>query len=222
MNQVRVPFVRNGLLARDAGKWNANEKSELLNGFKILDVGCGGGIFSEGLAMLGASVVGIDPSEKLIACAKDHASKDQSLKVEYFSETIEDHLVMNGEKYDAVVASEVIEHVVDQKAFMKACVAALKPGGSIFITTFSKNWISWFCVIIMGEYVLKLLPIGSHTYHQFIDSSEVSNELQNLNCRTAKVVGLRYEFFRHVFKFSSIKTVSYALHAIKQSKLDES
>lgn len=219
MNQVRVPFIRDGVISKPEKPWKPDERSDVLKGFNILDVGCGGGILSEALAMLGANVVGIDPSEELIAAAKAHISTQGDLKVEYYCELVEDHLIANSEKYDIVVASEVVEHVIDPKAFLKACVAALKPGGSLFVTTISKNWISWFCLIIMGEYVLSLLPQGTHTYDKFIDSSTVSEILNNFDCRTTKVTGLHYLFYKNAFKFSSSEILQYALHAVKQCKV---
>lgn len=219
MNQVRVPYVRDGLIT-DGGnaKWDVNERSECLKGFKILDVGCGAGILSEALGMYGAEVVGLDPSEDLIATAKAHlASGKHKLNVKYLGELIEDHIIENSGKYDAIVASEVVEHIVDKKSFLKACVAALKPGGSIFITTISRNWFAWVCAIIFGEFILGLLPKNTHIYEQFISPSEISEMLKELNCRTSDVVGFRYEFFRSAFKLQSNTWIEYGLQAIKQS-----
>lgn len=218
MNQVRVPFVRDGLITDGGNKeWNVDERLDCLEGFKILDVGCGAGILSEALGMYGAEVVGIDPSELLISTAIDHLATNQyDLNVKYLDELIEDHIVENSGKYDAIVASEVVEHIVDKKSFLKSCVAALKPGGSIFITTISKNWFAWICAIIFGEFILGLLPKNTHIYDQFISPSDVSDILKELNCRTTQVVGFRYEFFRNVFKFQSNTSIEYGLHAVKQ------
>lgn len=183
----------------------------------LQDVGCGAGVLSEALGMIGAEVIGLDPAEDLIAVANDHLSKQEKMNVTYQCELIEDHIVLNSEKYDAVVASEVVEHIVDKKAFLKSCVSALKPGGSIFITTISKNWFAWLCAIIFGEFILGLLPKNTHIYDQFISPSDVTEMLKELNCRTNYVIGFRYEFFRSVFKFQSNTSIEYGLQAIKQS-----
>jgi polyprenyldihydroxybenzoate methyltransferase/3-demethylubiquinol 3-O-methyltransferase len=218
MNQVRVPFVRDGLISDgDSDAWNVDKSTNELKGFKILDVGCGAGVLSEALGMLGAEVIGLDPSEILISTAMEHLDDQKKLNVKYFAELLEDHLETHSGVYDAVVASEVIEHIVDQKSFLKSCVAALKPGGSLFITTINKNWIAWICAIIFGEFILGLLPKNTHVYDQFISPSDVTNILKEFNCRTTQVVGFRYEFFRSVFKFQSNTSVEYGLHAIKQS-----
>lgn len=158
MNRARVPFIRDGLISPGIVDATKITKSNVLKGFKILDVGCGAGILSEALASLGADVVGLDPSEDLIATAKEHIADQEHLKLEYRCELIEDHAAANKEKkYDAVVASEVVEHVVNKKPFLKSCVEALKPGGSMFVTTINKSWWSWICSIVFAEYILRLL-----------------------------------------------------------------
>lgn len=192
--------------------------SDELKGFKILDVGCGAGVLSEALGKLGAEVVGLDPSEVLIATARKHLSDSEhkNLDVKYSCELIEDHIIENAGMYDAVVASEVVEHIADKKVFLKSCVEALKPGGSIFITTISRNWFAWVCAILFGEFIIGLLPKNTHIYSQFISPDEVSDILKDLNCRTTLAIGFRYEFFRSVFKFQSNTSVEYGLQAVKQ------
>lgn len=215
MNQARVPFVRNGLVPNcGSDEWSVDDMTDCLKGFKILDVGCGAGILSEALAKCGAEVVGIDPSELLISAARDHRKPDMS--VNYLCELIQDHVVENSGVYDAVVASEVVEHIADKDSFLKSCVAALKPGGSIFITTFNKNWWSWVAAIIFAEYILGLLPKHTHAYDQFITPQDLSDLLTKLNCRPTQVVGFRYNFIRRKCEFQSSTSISYGLHAIKQ------
>lgn len=218
MNQVRVPFIRDGLIS--PGKVNASKitKSNVLKGFKILDVGCGAGILSEALASLGADVVGLDPSEDLIATAKEHIADQEHLKLEYRCELIEDHAAVNKEKYDAVIASEVVEHVVDKKPFLKSCVEALKPGGSMFVTTLNKSWWSWICAIVFAEYILGLLPKKTHIWEQFISPEDVGSILNEFGCQTLVVKGFRYEFFRSVFKIQDGYGVEYGLHSVKKRK----
>ncbi|CRL06356.1 CLUMA_CG018882, isoform A [Clunio marinus] len=224
MNQVRVPFIRNGLIVNnDPEYWVEGQTSNTLKGFKILDVGCGAGVLSEPLGLYGAEVVGIDPSKDLIEAANNHLSKTKEthkLNVSYYSETIEEHVMKYREKYDAIIASEVVEHVVDKKAFLKSCIEALKPGGSIFVTTLNKNWFSWICAIIFAEFILGILPKHTHIYDQFISPGDVKDMLKELNCRTIKILGWRNEWFWSKYKFQSNTSIQYGLHAIKQAKTD--
>lgn len=212
-NRIRVPLIRDGLISTGSVSEDKINKTNVLEGVKVLEVGCGAGILTEALGKLKANVTALDPSDTLLATARDHL-KDK-LNVNYCNETIESHAQANREKYDAVVASEVLEHVVDQKSFIKACVETLKPGGSIFITTFNKTQASWFAGIIMAEHVLNLVPKNTHDWNLFISPTEVENILKDLNCSTALVHGMRYEFWRNTCVWTDYTGVNYALHAVK-------
>lgn len=128
MNKLRIQLVRDGLIYTKTADVENPTGPRPLHGVKILDVGCGGGILSEPLARIGADVTGIDPGQKLIDIARTHAAEDPTVsgKIKYICESIEDHANNNKEKYDAVVASEVIEHVSSKDAFMEACANVLK------------------------------------------------------------------------------------------------
>ena len=215
MNQVRIPLIRDGLISTGIVKEDKVNQSNVLDGVNILEVGCGGGILTEALAKLKAKIVAIDPSEELLSTAKNHLGKAESLKVEFMSETIEFHAENNKEKYDAVVASEVIEHVTDQKSFLTACVETVKPGGSIFITTFNKTQVSWLAGIVAAEYVLNLVPRNTHDWNLFISPSEVEKILKDLNCSTILIHGIRYEFWRNTCVWTKDTSVNYAFHAVK-------
>ena len=137
--------------------------------FRILDVGCGAGILSEAMARIGADVTGIDACFDNIEVARDHAANDQSLEsLKYLNTSIEDHADEVGEYYDAVVASEVIEHVDNQEMFVSKCSSVCKSSGSLFMTTISKTQLSWLVAIVGAEYVLRLLPTGTHEWDKFI------------------------------------------------------
>lgn len=128
MNKLRVQLVRECLIYKKHGSFDVLNQAQPLKGFKIIDVGCGGGILSEPLARIGADVTGLDASIELIDVAKDHASKDATIaeNVQYICGTIEDHAKENAECYDAVVASEVLEHVVEKDLFLESCANSLK------------------------------------------------------------------------------------------------
>lgn len=214
-NKVRVPFIRDGLISTGLVKEDKINKTNVLQGMKILEVGCGAGILTEALGKLNANVTALDPSEKLLATARAHLKAIDSTNIEYVCETIENHASSNHEKYDAVVASEVLEHVVDQSQFLKACTDALKPNGSIFITTFNKTQASWLAGIIAAEHILNLVPQNTHDWNLFISPSDVEKILKSFNCSTVLIHGVRYEFWRNACEWSSYTGVNYALHAVK-------
>lgn len=128
MNKLRVQLVRECLIYSKHGSFDKLNQAQPLEGFKIIDVGCGGGILTEPLARIGADVTGLDASNELIDVAKDHASKDPAIaeNIEYICGTIEEHAKENPERYDAVVASEVLEHVVEKDLFLESCANSLK------------------------------------------------------------------------------------------------
>lgn len=217
MNMLRVSLVRDGLISTGiVDKANINLPSVLQN-VNILEVGCGGGILSEALARLHSCVVGIDPSKKLINTAREHAAKDSSIanRIRYEAQVIEEHSQSNSEKYDAVIASEVIEHIKDKMLFFEHCLRVLKPGGSIFITTINKTPLSWFAAIIAAENVLGLVPKNTHDYEKFVSPLDVQRILKTYNCNTILVHGMLYEFWCNRWKWISRTDVNYALQAVK-------
>ncbi|CAH1130274.1 unnamed protein product [Ceutorhynchus assimilis] len=184
MNNLRVPLVKNGLINQGAvSKENINS-SKPLEGLSILDVGCGGGILSEALALLGAKVTGIDSHPKAIELAKYHAQQN-NLSIDYCSSSIEEYARKNLEKFDAVVASEVIEHVTDKVQFIEACEKSLKPAGSIFLTTLSKTIFTKIIAIYLTENVFNkvfdLLPKGTHQIGDCIKPEQLQKLLENRN-----------------------------------------
>lgn len=214
MNQIRVPFIRDGLIR--TGMINSSNKndSDVLKGLNILDVGSGAGILSEALAKLKANVTGLEPSSELIKVSKDHL-KGQPLNIEYISELVEEHSINNASKYDAIVASEVIEHVPDQRAFLAGIVKCLKPNGSIFITTPNRTLVSLVLVKLISEYVINIIPKGTHDWRQFIKPSEVKEILKEMNCDVVSNRGFCYNPINGSFKFLKYNGVSYTLHAVK-------
>lgn len=216
MNHVRIPFIRDGLISTGLIGTEKINKPDVLKGMKILDIGCGAGILSEALGRLKADVTGIDPSEGLLDTAKSHL-KGHFSNIEYICSTIEEHSINNQEKYDAVVASEVLEHVPDQRAFLHECVKCLKVGGSIFITTINKTQASWLGAIVAAENILNLVPKNTHEWNQFISPTDVTKILNEVNCSTILVHGIRYEFWRDIAVFQKFDGINYALQAVKNA-----
>ncbi|KYN44518.1 Hexaprenyldihydroxybenzoate methyltransferase, mitochondrial [Trachymyrmex septentrionalis] len=213
----RTKFVRNGLANAGVQMQNAVLP---LEGIKIVDVGCGGGILTERLARIGAQVTGIDASADLINIAKEHAKLDPNIteRVNYIQTTVEDFSQKERESYDAVVASEVLEHVANAQLFLKKCVEILKPGGSIFITTENRTVASWLLVIVAAEYIFKKIPLGTHEWNKFITPHEVQHILDGYGCRTRLIHGFKINPLSKQWSWSSCTATFYGLHAIKQKE----
>jgi len=217
LNPLRVQFVRDGLA--NVG-WRQTNPTHPLEGLKILDVGCGGGILAEPLARIGANVTGIDASSEQINTAKEHAALDPSLsgRLSYIHTTVEDVASSESHRYDAVVASEILEHVSDKELFLKSCTDTLKPGGSIFVTTLNKTMASWLGGIIAAEYVLNLVPPGTHDWNKFISPDETRRLLESCDCKTKLIHGIFYHPLKNQWFWSTSTSINYAVHAIKKGE----
>ncbi|XP_029654369.1 ubiquinone biosynthesis O-methyltransferase, mitochondrial-like [Octopus sinensis] len=214
MNSVRVPFIQTTL--QNAA--NANRvPSKSLQGLKILDVGCGGGIFAEPLARLGATVIGIDASEENIRIAQNHLRNDPNIvcKVKYIHSTVEDVVATEGNTFDAVVASEVVEHVADVDTFIESCCNLVKPGGSLFLTTINKTVSSYLLGVLAAERLLHLVAPGTHNWNKFISPMDLQYIIERNNLVTRLVHGLKYNPLTKKWKWSSDTSINYAIHAIK-------
>jgi len=217
MNDIRIPFIKNGLVNSHRLKaLEVKDKVKFLEGVNILDVGCGGGILSEALARLGGSVTGIDPSEQLISVARSHSRNLQhGTPPTYAVSTVEQHATNAMRTYDVVIASEVIEHVQDKESFLAASIAALKLGGSLFITTPNRTLVAWLSVIMMAERLLHIVPQGTHSYSKFIKPNELSVLLEKYGCSIQLINGMFYDPVRNQWLWFPTKAFTYAVHAIK-------
>ncbi|XP_014362201.2 ubiquinone biosynthesis O-methyltransferase, mitochondrial [Papilio machaon] len=214
MNLVRVPFIRDGLVPCSPEERNAAP----LRDKKILDVGCGGGILSEALAKIGASVTGIDAGKDLIDLATEHSKMNPKLAnnlPSYICTSVEDHCKERKNYYDAVVASEVIEHVNNQELFLKSCIEAVKTGGKIFITTPNRSRATQFFGIFLAEYVFNLIPKGTHQYEKFLTVPELTFLLERNNCHVESTCGLIYRPLSNKWEFSTSQLIMFALQARK-------
>lgn len=182
-----------------------------LKGLRILDVGCGGGIFCEPLARLGANVTGIDPVEENILFAQKHA-KDMGLKIDYLPCAVED-LPTNIPPFDVIVASEIIEHVDHPEEFLKACVEHLAPQGGMFVTTLNKTLKSYLLGIIAAEYILRWVPRGTHKWEKFVDPEDLGRMLKKLGLGAQEMTGVTFSLSSRCWEFTPSLDVNYFLWA---------
>jgi 2-polyprenyl-6-hydroxyphenyl methylase/3-demethylubiquinone-9 3-methyltransferase len=180
----------------------------------ILDIGCGGGILAEELTDRGANVTGLDASKKTIQIAKDHA-KEKSFKVNYLNTSLEDHIKKNNQKYDAIVCFELIEHVPDQLKLIQDISSICKKGTKVFLSTINRNITSFALAKIMAEYILKIVPEGTHQYKKFIKPSELAKMLEMVDLNIDNIKGVKLNPIDYSFTYSSITKINYFMTATK-------
>lgn len=183
-----------------------------LAGKQVLDVGCGGGILSEGMAALGAEVTGIDLSEKALSVARLHLF-ESGRKVDYQLVSAEQHAAENAERYDVVTCMEMLEHVPDPASTIAACAKLVKPDGHVFLSTLNRNLKSYVFAIIGAEYLLKLLPAGTHEYGKFLKPSELTRHCRNARLETSDIIGLSYNPITREYRLGEDTDVNYMVHA---------
>jgi 2-polyprenyl-6-hydroxyphenyl methylase / 3-demethylubiquinone-9 3-methyltransferase len=181
-----------------------------LQGKVILDVGCGGGILSEGMATRGAKVTGIDLSDKALKVAKLHLL-ESGQQVEYRKISTESLAKEQPQHYDIVTCMEMLEHVPDPMSVVRACAILVKPGGWVFFSTINRNPKSYLFAIIGAEYILKLLPRGTHEYANFIKPSELARMARNAGLHDEKLIGMTYNPFTKVYALGNDTDVNYIM-----------
>ena len=186
-----------------------NERAKL-DGQRVLDVGCGGGILSESMSERGATVTGIDLSEPAISVARLHAL-DSELNVDYQCVAAEDFAQENANQFDVVTCLELLEHVPDPASTVAACAAMVKPGGQLFFSTLNRNPKSWLFAIVGAEYVLKLLPKGTHEHARFIKPSELNKFCRAADLELSDITGMTYNPITRHYKLANDISVSYML-----------
>ncbi len=200
-NPIRISFIKTEILKFFA--------AENLHGLKILDVGCGGGLVAEPFARLGADVIAIDASEKNIEVAKIHAEKS-GLKIDYRNTTAENL----DEKFDVVLALEIIEHVADIEKFIEACAKLVKPNGLLFIATINRTAKSFALAKVAVEYVLRWLPRGTHDWKKFLKPSEIFTIADKNNLQLKIVRGFEYNIFKDAWCESENLDVNYIMQFV--------
>ena len=207
-NPVRIGYIRDQAAARFDRDPN---KLDSMKGLRVLDIGCGGGLLSEPLARLGAEMVGVDPSDMNVAAAKEHAAQS-GLAIEYRCATAE-QLAEAGEKFDVVLAMEVVEHVADVPLFVQSCADMVKPDGLMVAATINRTLKSFALAIVGAEYILRWLPVGSHSWDKFVTPNELEIAMEQAGLRVTGEQGVIYNILADRWQLSSDTDVNYMLVA---------
>jgi 2-polyprenyl-6-hydroxyphenyl methylase/3-demethylubiquinone-9 3-methyltransferase len=207
-NPVRIGYIRD----QAAAKFGRDPKRlDSMKGLRILDIGCGGGILSEPLARLGATMTGVDPSETNIEAARAHA-ETSGLAIDYRCSTAE-QLAEQGEQFDLVLAMEVVEHVADVPLFVASCAALVKPGGLMIAATLNRTLKSFALAIVGAEYVLRWLPVGTHSWDKFVTPNELEIAMEQSGLHVTHEQGVFYNLLADRWQLSSDTDVNYMLTA---------
>ncbi len=211
MNAFRISFIKQTLCEQ----FDLNADKDLpLEGLRILDIGCGGGLLCEPMTRLGARVTGVDALEKNLKTAKTHAEQ-MGLDIDYRHGTIE-QLVQSGEApFDAVLNMEVIEHVANPPDFIKDCAAMVRPGGLMTCSTINRTLKAFAFAIIGAEYVLRWLPRGTHQYEKLVKPSELHNWLRLAELSPDHSIGMSLNPLTERWKFSDDLSINYVTVARK-------
>jgi 2-polyprenyl-6-hydroxyphenyl methylase/3-demethylubiquinone-9 3-methyltransferase len=210
LNPVRVGYIRDQALARFGGETNSLRP---LLGKQVLDIGCGGGLVAEPLARLGGQVTAIDAAAESIAVACTHA-EEAGLKIDYRVTTAE-ALLAEGKHYDIVTALEVVEHVADPAAFLATCAALVAPGGLLILSTLNRTPQAFGLAIVGAEYLLRLLPRGTHSWRKFRKPSELAGPLRASGLAVTDVSGLAFSPLTGEWARSPSLAVNYILCAAR-------
>ena len=196
INPLRIDFI--------------NRRSPL-SGLKVLDVGCGGGLLSEGMAALGADVTGIDMGDAPLSVAKLHLL-ESGLKVDYQKSTAEDFAKNHAHAFDVITCLEMLEHVPQPASVVEACAQMVKPDGHVYFSTINRNPKSWLFAVVGAEYILNLLPKGTHDYDKFIQPSELAAWSRQAGLHVSESTGLHYNPFTQHYRLGPGLDVNYLFH----------
>jgi len=190
------------------------DRNAVLQGKQVLDVGCGGGILSESMAARGACVTGVDLGEKALKVAQLH-QLESGVKVEYRLISVETLAGERPQSFDVVTCMEMLEHVPDPAAVVAACARLTRPGGHVFFSTLNRNPKSYLFAVIGAEYVLNLLPRGTHDYEKFIKPSELAFWCRQSGLEVSGITGMSYNLVTKRYRLGDEVSVNYIVHARK-------
>jgi 2-polyprenyl-6-hydroxyphenyl methylase/3-demethylubiquinone-9 3-methyltransferase len=211
-NPLRLGYIRD----RAAAHFSRDPRTlDSLTGLRILDIGCGAGLLSEPLARLGAAVVGADPAADNIAAARSHAEAE-GVSVDYRATTAE-ALAAAGERFDIVLAMEVVEHVADVPLFVETCAGMVKPGGLLMAATLNRTLKSFALAIVGAEYVLRWVPRGTHRWDKFVTPEELETALEDSGLQVIGERGVIFNPLRGEWQLSSDMDVNYMIVAERRS-----
>lgn len=196
MNPLRLNFINTG---------------SPLDSKVVCDVGCGGGILSESMAKCGAAVTGLDMGKAPLSVARLHAMESE-LEIDYQQITAEEFAEKNSGKYDVITCMEMLEHVPDPASVINACYSLVKPGGSVYFSTINRNPKSYLLAIIGAEYLMKMLPRGTHDYARFIKPSELDSWARAAGLELSSLKGVTYNPFTGLFSQTHDVDVNYMVH----------
>ena len=182
---------------------------------KCLDVGCGGGILTESLATKASVVTGIDLAENALSVAEKHSTTSNLQNINYEQSSVEDHCEKNESEYDVLTCMEMLEHVPNPEQIVMACSLGVKQGGHLYFSTINRNLKSFLMAIVGAEYILKLLPKGTHEYDQLIKPSELDLWARKADLKLIDLSGVSYNPINETFKLSRDVSVNYMMHFIK-------
>ena len=207
-NPIRIKYIKENII----NNFKLKNKTKPLDKINILDIGCGGGLLSEPMQRLGATVTGIDASIKNIKIAKLHAKKNK-LTINYLCSSPEK--LKTNKKFDVILNMEIVEHVEDLQFFLKSCSKLLKKNGLMFVATINKTLKSYVFAIVGAEYILRWLPIGTHDWEKFVKPEELKNILKNNNFTLNKLDGMHFNIVKDEWKISKDLSVNYIAKFIK-------
>ena len=208
LNPIRIKYIKDNIVK----DFNIKSLTKPFKNIKILDIGCGGGLLSEPMSRLGASVVGIDASEKNIKVAKFHANKSK-LKIDY--KVASPEKLKTKVKFDVILNMEIVEHVEDINFFIQESSKLLKKNGIMFVATLNKTLKSYMFAIIGAEYILKWLPIGTHDWEKFVEPNDLINISKKNNLTFKKLDGMKFNILDNSWKITNDTSINYIVKLIK-------